>query len=127
MKFALLAILLFPLSLLAAPSQPASSDVAAFAVDAEPAADDPHYDVDSHFKDFHVGQADFAKILDTYVRVTGEQWTHRYSHVAGGDRTGTATLKDGTILKWFVRPGGLATLTYPDGTIIYLAVEKPSW
>ncbi len=119
MKSKLLAFLLLATTLLAEPKLPASKAIAGFAADPIPASPS------EHFKDFKIARADFDKILDTYVTVTRDEWRHNYSHVAFGDRTGTATLKDGTKLKWMARPGGLATITFPDGTVLYLAASKP--
>ena len=120
MKTTILAFMLFTGSLLAEPKLPASAAIAIFTADPVPPAPS------EHFKEFRVERADFNKILDAYYTVTRDQWLHLYSHVAFGDRTGTATLKDGTVLKWLVRPGGLATVTFPDGTILYLAASKPA-
>jgi len=119
MRTAILAFLLFTESLLAEPKLPGSAAIATFAADPIPPAPS------EHFKNFRVERADFNKILDAYTTVTRDQWLHSYSHVDLGDRTGTATLKDGTAFKWLVRPGGLATVAFPDGTIIYLAASKP--
>ena len=117
-KTVILAFLFFTASLLAEPKLPASVSIAGFTADAAAP------ETSEHFKNFRIERADFAKVLDTYFTVTRDDWMHAYSHVAFGDRTGTATLKDGTVLKWLVRPGGLATVTFPDGTIIYLATSK---
>ena len=119
MRTTIPAFILFTGSLLADPTLPASASLSAFAADPAPPGSS------EYFKDFRVERADFGKILDTYFTVTREQWLHRYSPVAFGDRTGTATLKDGTALKWLVRPGGLAAVTFPDGSTIYLAASKP--
>jgi hypothetical protein len=43
------------------------------------------------------------------------------------DRTGSLTLKDGTAVRWMVKPGGLATLSTPDEKTIYLARELTPW
>lgn len=97
---------------------PASGSIAGFTADA-PAPEPSEY-----FKDFRIERKDFEKVLDTYFTVTRDEWLHNYSHVGGGDRSGTATLKDGTVLKWMVKPGGLATVTFPDGAVLYLAASK---
>ncbi|MGI8602046.1 MAG: hypothetical protein ACR2OZ_03505 [Verrucomicrobiales bacterium] len=76
-----------------------------------------------HFKDFKITKAEFKAVL-RYDVVTREQWIHDYSHVGGGDRTGTITVKDKTKIQWFVKPGGLAHLTFPDGTKICLVQHK---
>ena len=52
--------------------------------------------------------------------VSASQWRHVYSHVAFGDRTGRLTLRGRTVLRWLVRPGGLAYLEWPDGRKTYL-------
>ena len=57
--------------------------------------------------------------------VSKKNWFHAYHHVAYGKRTGSVTLADKTILKWIVKPGGLATIAFPDKSIIFLAKEKP--
>jgi len=77
----------------------------------------------AHFKDFKIGREDLEDIINTYHRISEEHWRHGYHHVAMNDATGIIILKDGTEVKWMVRPGGLATLTYPDGRIIFLAKE----
>jgi hypothetical protein len=74
-----------------------------------------------HFKDFRVTREDLQTILETYRVVPKDRWERDYHHVAFGDRTGTITLLDRTVIHWFVRPGGLASLTFPDQTRIYLA------
>ncbi len=77
----------------------------------------------AHFKNFNVERRDLERIINTYHQVSEEHWLHGYHHIALNDVTGIIILKDGTEIKWMVRPGGLATLTYPDGRIIYLAKE----
>ena len=60
--------------------------------------------------------------------VSESEWRHEYSHVAFGDRIGRLTLRDGTVLRWLVRPGGLARLEWPDGRATYLVrccAERP--
>ena len=76
-----------------------------------------------HFKDFRIGRADVLEILRKYHRVAEEEWLHNYSHVAFGDRTGTLTLRDRSIVRYMVRPGGLATLSFADGRKLFLARE----
>src|SRR5688500_11515047 len=87
-----------------------SKDIVAFAADPIRPALSLH-----GFKDFHVDQAKLGEILDNYHHIAGEQWLHSYSHVFGGDRTGTATLQDGRVLRWLVRPGGLALIKLSEG------------
>lgn len=77
----------------------------------------------AHFKGFKIEREDLEDVIKTYHEVTEEHWRHNYHHIAMNDVTGIIILKDGTEIKWMVRPGGLATLTYPDGRIIYLAKE----
>lgn len=81
----------------------------------------------THFKDFKVQRKDIEEVLRKWYRVSQEHWQHGYSHVAFGDITGTIKLKDGTAIRWMVRPGGLATLTFQDGTVLYLAKELTPW
>lgn len=80
-----------------------------------------------HFKDFKVERNDIEEVLRTWYQVSQEHWRHGYSHVAFGDRTGTIKLKDGTTIRWMVRPGGLAKLAFQDGTILYLVKELTAW
>ena len=77
----------------------------------------------AHFKDFKVERGDLEDIINTYYQISEEHWRHGYHHIAMNDATGIIVLKDGAEIKWMVRPGGLATLTYPDGRIIFLAKE----
>lgn len=81
----------------------------------------------THFKDFMVDKKNLEDILSTWYQVSQEHWQHGYSHVALEDRTGTIKLKDGTTISWLVRPGGLAKLTFQDGTALYLARELTPW
>ena len=104
---------------LAAPELPACSSISEFVADTPPPAPS------DHFRDFRIDRAALCEIMSSYVVVTRDQWLHRYSHVAFGDRTGTATVERGAVLRWMVRPGGLATLTFPAGEVVYLAREAP--
>ena len=70
---------------------------------------------------FRVDSAGLSKIVATFVEVPRDMWQHDFSHVAGYDRTGTARFSNGREAKWLVRPGGLATLTWGDGRVTYLA------
>jgi hypothetical protein len=79
-----------------------------------------------HFKDFKVDKADLLKIFRDYFVIPKQDWKHRYSHVANEDRTGTIRLRDGTKIEYMVRPGGLATLAFPDGRQLYLARQNSS-
>jgi hypothetical protein len=80
-----------------------------------------------YFRDFRVERKDIEEVLRKWHRVSQDHWRHGYSHVALADRTGTITLKDGNTVRWMVRPGGLATLTFQDGKVLYLARELTSW
>ncbi len=73
--------------------------------------------------DFEVTKKDIKKVLRTWHQVSEEHWRGGYSHVAFRDRTGTIRLKDGTIIRWMVKPGGLAMLAFQDGTVLHLAKE----
>jgi len=77
--------------------------------------------------DFKVERKDIEKVLRTWHQVSQEHWRHGYSHVAFRDRTGTIRLKDGTIVRWMVRPAGLAMLAFQDGTVLHLAKELTPW
>ena len=116
---ALLIFVMFSAVSVFAGSRCTSVDIAQFSADPVP----PYGD--AHFASFRVTRADLNTILDTYHEIAPDIWLHHYSHVARGDRTGTITLKDGRIIKWLVRPGGLATLRSADGATHYLAREMP--
>lgn len=65
--------------------------------------------------------------LREYFVVTKKNWTHGYSHVAEMDASGILDWPGSTESQkwgWMIRPGGLAIVTKPDGTIIYLARSK---
>jgi hypothetical protein len=98
---------------------PSSDDIAAFMANPPPAR--------THFKGFIVDQKQIAAVLDTWHRIPQDHWRHGYSHVAMEDRTGSLTLKDGRTVQWMVKPGGLSTLSMPDGETIYLARELTPW
>ena len=68
-----------------------------------------------------ISRNDLQKMLETYHVVSEEHWRNHYSHMTLLDRTGTVTLKNGTVIHWLVRAAGLAVLTFPDKTTIYLA------
>jgi len=80
-----------------------------------------------HFKNFKITQKEIENILKTYHKIDEERWRHGYSHVMGGDRTGHLILKNGIEIEWFVKPGGLATLEFYDGRILYLAKGLTLW
>ena len=71
-----------------------------------------------------IGPGLLLKILRDYHMIPKQDWKHGYSHVGGEDRTGTIWLRDRTKIEYMVRPGGLATLTFPDGRTVFLAREK---
>ena len=98
---------------------PKTDDIIEFKADLIPAR--------AQFKDFKVERKDIEDVLCTWYQVSQDHWLHGYSHVAFGDRTGIIRLKDGTTIKWMVRPGGLAKLTFQDGTELYLARELTPW
>lgn len=77
--------------------------------------------LDAYFQDFKVEKADLLEILRDYHVIPKQDWKHGYSHVGGEDRTGTIALRDGTKIQYMVRPGGLASLTSPDGRQLFLA------
>jgi hypothetical protein len=77
-----------------------------------------------HFKDFKIGPEELQTILETYRVVSRDRWGRDYHHVAFGDRTGTITLRDQTVIHWLVRPGGLASLTFPNQVQIFLAAPS---
>jgi hypothetical protein len=101
----------------AAPRIPTEKEITQFAAD--PIRPDPG----NHFKNFKIDKADLLKILSSYHVIPEQDWRNGYSHVAFGDRTGTITLRDGNKIQYMVRPGGLATLTFPDGQKLFLAAE----
>ncbi len=97
--------------------RPKAGEIAEFTADEVPA----------RIKDFEVKRKDIEKVLRRWHQVSEEHWRHGYSHVAFRDRTGTIRLKDGTIVRWMVRPGGLAMLAFQDGTVLHLAKELTPW
>jgi len=99
--------------------RPKADDIIEFKADLIPAR--------AHFQDFKVERDNIEEVLRTWYQVPQEHWQHGYSHVAFGDRTGTIKLKDGTTIRWMVRPGGLAKLAFQDGTAMYLAKELTAW
>ena len=93
--------------------RPRAGDIVAFTADPVPV----------RTNDFEVTKKDIKKVLRTWHQVSEEHWRGGYSHVAFRDRTGTIRLKDGTIIRWMVKPGGLAMLAFQDGTVLHLAKE----
>ena len=81
----------------------------------------------SHWPEYKVDRNVVEDVLRMWHQVSPDHWRHGYSHVAVGDRTGTIKLKDGTTIRWMVKPGGLARLSLPDGNTIYLAKELTQW
>lgn len=79
-----------------------------------------------YWAEFTVDRKYLEDALSTWHRVPADQWANGYSHVGGGDRSGTISLRDGRRIRWMVRPGGLATLSFPDGAVYYLAKELTS-
>jgi hypothetical protein len=77
-----------------------------------------------YFKDFKIDRADLVKILRDYHVIPKQDWKHKYNHVGFGDCTGTIVLRDGTKIQYMVRFGGLATLTFLDGRMLFLVDEK---
>lgn len=98
---------------------PSADDIVAFTANPPPAR--------THFKGFIVDRKRITAVLDTWHRIPQDHWRHGYSHVVMEDRTGSLKLKDGTTVQWMVKPGGLATLSTPDGETIYLARELTPW
>ena len=98
---------------------PSTPDIAEFKADPVPSR--------SHWPEYRIDRKVFDRVLTTWHQVSRDQWHHGYSHVAGEDRTGTITLKDGTTIHWMVRPGGLATFSLPNGQTVYLAQSPPPW
>jgi hypothetical protein len=56
--------------------------------------------------------------LSKLTVVPRDKWEH-YSHVAGMDESGWLVLGQ-DCFRWTFRPGGLAWVTYPDGSTVYL-------
>jgi hypothetical protein len=73
-----------------------------------------------YFANLRVTCADLRQFLSQAHVVSEWKWRHEYSHVGDGDRTGRLTLRDGTQLRWMIRPGGLAYLESAAGERVYL-------
>ncbi len=72
-------------------------------------------------------RAELTKAFQGFFVVPKDEWVHRYSHVGGMDASGVIEWpipNPPVKWRWLFRPGGLATLTKADGTVIYLAREK---
>lgn len=76
---------------------------------------------------FTVTRADLEKILKNWHQVSPDHWSHGYSHVGFGARTGHIILRDGRKVRWLVKLGGLAYLQFPDRAKLHLALEKTDW
>ena len=63
------------------------------------------------------------KAMKEYYIVSKDDWTHKYTHIASADATGTITWTEDKTKSWswLVRPGGLASVTDEKGLTIYLA------
>lgn len=117
-KFAVLLFLLCSRALEAAAQVPSPEDVVAFSADSHSTRQARQLGRPDVTRD------DLSIILTTYELIPREDWHDSYHHVAFGDRTGTFTLRDGTVVAWLVRPGALARLTLPDGTELHLALAS---
>lgn len=98
------------------------SDVVTF----EAAADSDRQYSDPHLGSFRIDRAYLDDVLLRWHIVAKETWLHGYSHVLGGDQTGTITLRAGDQVEWMVKPGGLAWLKFPDESFIHYAKELTS-
>jgi len=96
------------------PTLPAANDIIGFAADKQEVPEK-----------VRMTDKGLKEILATWHSVTNEQWSGRYSHMDLLDQTGTITLRDETTIRWLVRAGGLARLTLPDGSHVYLAKGIP--
>lgn len=122
LRLALVAVALGPCAASAAP--PRCASIAAFTVDPPPPRGlSPNDPQETHQQSLETLRADLCRVLDAYHEVTPQRWQDNH-HVAGRDRTGTITLKDGSVLRWLMRPGGLATLTRADGVTIFLSRQR---
>jgi hypothetical protein len=72
------------------------------------------------FRDTSIDEVRLA--LTQYLVVHKAEWEHSYSHVAGHDEGGWVVAGN-RCFSWRLRPGGLAWITYPDGTAVYLAAS----
>jgi len=58
----------------------------------------------------------FINIIENWCHVSRHHWYHGgYSHVAHGDFPGIIRLKNDEIIYFFIRPGGLAYLSFKNG------------
>lgn len=65
-------------------------------------------------------------IVSNYVVVPREEWLHTFSHVAGYDRVVEIEFETNISATLLSRPGGLAELTFSDGSIICLTISRQS-
>jgi hypothetical protein len=85
--------------------------------------------LNGYFSSFKITCADVRAFLSKADVISEWQWLHNYSHVAFSDRTGHFILRDGTLILWMLRPGGLGYLEFVDGRKFYLAsccIKRPS-
>jgi hypothetical protein len=92
---------------------PAPAEIVACSADSNPGGLD-------YWKDLRVSCDQFKNMLEGARVVPESTWLHEYNHVAGGDRWGDITLRDGTKVRWMVRPGGLGLLEWPDRSKVHL-------
>ena len=118
-EIAIPAVMLLSLSVSADTRLPSPKQIVSFCADPIPR------EPSDHFRDFRVTERDLKQILTKWHVVPKDDWHHKYHHVAFGCRTGTVNLASGKVLKWMVKPGGLATITFPDKTTLFLAKSKP--
>ena len=64
------------------------------------------------------------RLLARYVVLRKCEWW-MYSHV-GDEEGGSADDGKGLKLKWWIRPGGLAWVVYPNGRTVFLAGYRPN-
>jgi hypothetical protein len=107
-------------ALAAAPSFAAEPQIPTDAQIARCSADPVPKTGDRYFANLRVTCDDVRQFLAQAHVVSEWEWQHQYSHVGSGDRTGLLILRDGTTLRWMVRPGGLAYLESSDGHKAYL-------
>ena len=100
------------------PTRPKPDDIVEFVADPIPTS------AYRYLKDFKVTRPDLEAILRDYYAMEREVWRHTYQHIADNDVTGHVVLKDGSTVEWMARPGGLATLKFPNGETMYLARDR---
>ena len=66
-----------------------------------------------------------AEPLSSYVVVSEHEWCNGFSH-GGVDLCGSIKFPSGETYRYFLRPGGLGGVVYPDGGIIYLSGSRSS-